>query len=224
MTAPAPTIQALIFDFDGTILDTETLEFRRWEALYRQHGRELALRDWQQGVGTWDAFDPWLGLPDAVQVRRSEVHAELHDQITADITVSELRPGVLGVLEEARAVGLRLALATSSDKVWVSRWLEQHGLLGFFEVMATRYDVTQVKPSPELYTLAVTQLGLRPEQCLAIEDSFNGATAAAAAGVRVVVVPNEVTATQAFLPTWPRLEGFTTLADLLAAGEVELPS
>lgn len=220
MTASAPTIQALIFDFDGTILDTETLEFRRWEALYRSHGRELALSDWQQGVGTWDAFDPWLGLPDTVQSRRSDVHAELHGQILDDITASELRPGVRSVLEEARAAGLRLALATSSDKAWVSRWLEQHDLLGSFEVMATRYDVAHVKPDPALYTLAVTQLSLPPEACLAIEDSFNGAAAAAAAGLRVVVVPNEVTATQAFLPTWPRLAGFTTLADLLAAGEV----
>lgn len=218
----APTIQALIFDFDGTILDTETLEFRRWEALYRQHGRELALSDWQQGVGTWDAFDPWLGLPSEVQSRRNEVHAELHEQIIADISVADLRSGVVGVLEEARAAGLRLALATSSDKVWVSRWLEQHGLLHYFEVLSTRYEVARVKPSPELYTLAVAKLGLRPQDCLAIEDSFNGATAAAAAGVRVVVVPNEVTATQPFLPTWPRLEGFTTLGELLAVGEVGL--
>ncbi|MGI8748079.1 MAG: hydrolase, partial [Deinococcus sp.] len=69
-------IRALVFDFDGTILDTETLEFRRWEALYRQHGRELALSDWQRGIGTWDAFDPWLGLPEGVQAERHRVHAE----------------------------------------------------------------------------------------------------------------------------------------------------
>ena len=65
MSSP-PTLRALIFDFDGTILDTETREFHHWQVLYRTHGRELALQDWQRGVGTWNAFDPWAGLPDHV--------------------------------------------------------------------------------------------------------------------------------------------------------------
>ncbi len=223
MTHARPTLQALIFDFDGTILDTETHEFRRWEALYRQHGRTLALPDWQQGIGTWDAFDPWLGLPEAVQARQAEVHAELRGLIHADIEASELRPGVRAVLEEARAAGLRLALATSSDREWVTRWLSQHGLLTWFEVMATRGDVARVKPDPELYALAVSRLNLRPGECLAVEDSFNGATAALAAGVEVVVVPNEVTASQPFGPTWPRLETFTTLEALLESAGFALP-
>ncbi len=221
-TAPG-TLQALIFDFDGTILDTETREFRRWEALYFSHGRQLALSDWQQGIGTWDAFDPWAGLPDDVQERREEVHEELHRQILSDIEAEDLRPGVRGVLEEARSAGLRLALATSSDRAWVTRWLRQHNLLDFFEVMSTRDDVARVKPDPELYALAARRLNLPPTACLAIEDSFNGASAAVAAGVGVVVVPNEVTATQPFAPTWPRLSGFTTLNELLAEAGYTAP-
>ncbi len=217
MTSPVSTVQALIFDFDGTILDTETHEFRHWEALYRRHGRELRLADWQRGIGTWDAFDPWLGLPGEVRARQAEVQAALHADLLADIEAAELRPGVRTVLEGAQASGLRLALATSSDHAWVTRWLAKHGLLELFEVLTTRNDVARVKPDPELYALAVSRLGLRPEVCLAIEDSFNGASAAVAAGVPVVVVPNDVTETQPFAPTWPRLKGFTTLADLLAA-------
>ncbi|AWN24320.1 hydrolase [Deinococcus irradiatisoli] len=223
--SPTPDrLQALIFDFDGTILDTETREFRRWEALYREHGRELALADWQQGIGTWDAFDPWAGLPDHVRDRREEVHGELHRLILADIEADDLRPGVRGVLEEARASGLRLALATSSDREWVTRWLGHHGLLEWFEVMSTRNDVARVKPDPELYALSARRLHLPPQACLAIEDSFNGASAAVAAGMPVVVVPNEVTASQPFPPTWPRLDGFTTLGDLLASAGYEAPT
>ena len=213
---PAPA--ALVFDFDGTILDTETLEFRRWEELYTRHGRTLALGDWQQGIGTWDAFDPWLGLPEEVQARRDAVHAELHDQIHADIREADLRPGVREVLTAAKAAGFRLALCTSSSRDWVEPWLAHHDLSSTFEVMATRDDVARVKPDPELYLLACERRGLPPARCVALEDSLNGATAAAAAGLRVLVVSNEVTASQPFLPHWPRLEGFQGgLAALLAA-------
>lgn len=221
MASPVP-LRALIFDFDGTILDTETREFWHWQELYRTHGRELALSDWQRGVGTWDAFDPWAGLPDHVRADREQVRAGLHERIVADIAEQDLRPGVRAVLEGVRAAGLRLALATSSDRAWVTRWMEQHRLLDLFEVLATRDDVRRVKPDPELYALAAERLGLRAEDCLAVEDSFNGATAAVAAGCRVVVVPNDVTRTQPFPPEWPRLEdGFAGgLEELLrVAGE-----
>ncbi len=201
-------IRALVFDFDGTILDTETLEFRRWEALYRQHGRELALSDWQRGIGTWDAFDPWLGLPEGVQAERDRVHAELLGLLHTDIRAAGLRPGVLELIGQAQERGLRLALCTSSSRDWVEPWLAHHELGGIFEVMATRDDVTRVKPDPELYALACARLGLSPADCLALEDSLNGATAAVAAGLAVLVVPNEVTASQAFPPGWPRTAGF----------------
>ena len=205
LTPPAG-LKAVVFDFDGTILDTETTEFRRWQALYQEHGRELLLSDWQRGVGTWDAFDPWAGLPGGVQAERGRVQAELSRTLLAEIEEQGLRPGVREVLEALRPAGLRLALATSSDREWVTRWMRQHDLLGLFEVMATRDDVRRVKPDPELYLLAAERLGLRPEECLAVEDSFNGATAAVAAGMRLVVVPNDVTRTQPFPTEWRRLE------------------
>lgn len=211
-------LKALIFDFDGTLLDTETSEFRRWEALYRQHDRELALADWQQGIGTWGAFDPWAGLPEAVHRDRERVHAELQAAVLADIRELDLRPGVRALLAEARDAGLRLAIASSSGRDWIEPWLEQHALSGVFEVRATREDVARVKPDPALYQLALERLDLRPEEALAIEDSLNGAAAAAAAGLRVLVVPNDVTASQPFWPEWPRLAGFEGgLGRLLAA-------
>lgn len=222
MTAPLSIpdgLQAVIFDFDGTILDTETTEFRRWEALYRQHDRELALQDWQRGIGTWGAFDPWAGLPEHVQADRQNVHATLHASILEAIEQQDLRPGVLDVFGQIKAAGLRLALASSSDRAWITRWLTQHGLLDVFETLATRDDVARVKPDPELYLLAARNLNLKPEQCLAVEDSLNGATAAVAAGMQVVVVTNEITESQPFPPEWPRLDdGYTQgLAGLLKA-------
>lgn len=212
-------LKAIIFDFDGTILDTETTEFRRWQELYRAHDRELSLSDWQRGIGTWGAFDPWAGLPDEIQARREEVQAELHDKIHDSIREQGLRPGVRQVLQSVRPAGLKLALATSSDRDWVTRWLSQHDLLDVFEAMATRYDVERVKPDPALYLLAAERLGVRPSECLAVEDSLNGATAAVAAGMRVVVVPNEVTRTQPFPPLWPQLAGYAGgLSELVRVG------
>lgn len=210
-------LRALIFDFDGTILDTETCEFRRWEALYAEHGRSLALADWQRGVGTWGAFDPWAGLPGHVQARREEVYQRLHADILADIEAIDLRPGVRALLDEARAAGLKLAIATSSGREWIHRWLSQHGLADFFDALATRDEVKEVKPDPELYLLALHLLDLRPEEAAAVEDSLNGATAAERAGLRVALVPNEVTGSQPFPGHWPRLEGFAGLTGLLAA-------
>lgn len=201
-------IQAVLFDFDGTIFDTETREFRHWQELYRRHGLELSLKDWQQGVGTWDAFDPWLGLPADVQAAKDEVHAELRQRILDDLETQELRPNVRKVLEEVKTSGLRLALVTSSGRDWVLPWLKKHDLRGFFEFLMTRDDVSRVKPDPELYTKAVQKLGIEAGHCLAIEDSLHGATAAHAAGARVLVVPNEITGTQPFPADWPRANGF----------------
>lgn len=215
----APALRALIFDFDGTILDTETREFQHWQALYREHERELHLHEWQRGIGTWGAFDPWAGLPEHVQANREHVHAGLHERIVADIAAQDLRPGVREVLEGVKERGLALALATSSDRAWVTRWLEQHSLLSLFDALATRDDVRRVKPDPELYVLAAARLNVRAAECVAVEDSFNGASAAVAAGMRVVVVPNDVTRTQPFAPDWGRLDdGYERgLPGLLAA-------
>lgn len=217
----APALRALIFDFDGTLLDTEIHEYEGWRALYASHGLELPLARWQEGVGTAGGFDPWAGLP-VPAADRGEVAARLDERIHAAIEAAELRPGVRVVLEEARAAGLKLAVASSSHRAWVVRWLERHGLLGAFDALATADDVARVKPDPALYGLALERLGVRPAEALAVEDSLNGATGAHRAGLRVVVTPNDVTRNQAFPPEWPRLDGLSDLEALVRAGGARL--
>jgi HAD superfamily hydrolase (TIGR01509 family) len=201
-------IQALIFDFDGTILDTETPEFEVWQGVYTHHGASLELAEWARGIGTWDAFDPHAHLETLTGQSfdkddlRTTVRGRVHEMIHA----LEPIPGVLDALESAKARGLRLAVASSSSRDWVTEHLERLGLLGFFESLSTRYDVERVKPDPALYLHALAQLGLRPAQAVAIEDSPNGAKAALAAGLRAVVVPNAVTQTLSFPDGVTRLE------------------
>ena len=192
--------QALIFDFDGTILDTETPEYEVWAQLYRDHGATLELRDWGRGVGTWHAFDPYAHLEAQLgsSVDRDAIKTRVRSAVLERIRAAEPMPGVLGALDTAKALGLRLAIASSSDRAWVSGWLEHLGLSDRFESLSTQDDVTKVKPDPELYAHATARLRLEPARCVAIEDSPNGSKAALAAGLPVIAVPNSVTATLEF--------------------------
>lgn len=201
-------IQALIFDFDGTILDTETPEFEVWQGVYAHHGVHLELTEWGRGIGTWDAFDPHAHLEALTgkSFNKDDLHTIVRGRVHEVIRVLEPISGILEVLEHAKARGLRLAVASSSSRDWVRDHLERLGLLERFESLSTRYDVERVKPDPALYLHALEQLGLEPAQAIAIEDSPNGAKAALAAGLRAVIVPNAVTRTLAFPEGVTRLE------------------
>ncbi len=199
-------LEALIFDFDGTLLDTETPEYTHFLELYREYGLTLRLEDWQQAVGTWDAFDVWEPFRhlDAVELERLQVRHRA--ALMAHLADLDLRPGVRAVLEQAKARGLKLAIASSSDSPWIVGFLERHNLLETFDALATRREVEKVKPDPALYLLALEKLGLKAENTLALEDSLNGFRAAAAAGLLCVVTPHAVTASLPFPESAPRLE------------------
>jgi HAD superfamily hydrolase (TIGR01509 family) len=211
-------MQALIFDFDGTLLDTETPEFLTWQELYRQHGHELDPQDWGRGIGTWGGFDPWLDLETKIghALPRDTLQAEHRKEVLERIAKSELLPGTKDLLLEAKQAGLKLAVASSSDYDWVSGWTQQHEIFGLFDAFATRYEVENVKPDPALFLLALHKLGLEPKQALVFEDSPNGAKAALAGGIPCVVVPNSVTRHLEFPNGVVRLETLAgvTLADL----------
>jgi beta-phosphoglucomutase-like phosphatase (HAD superfamily) len=104
-----------------------------------------------------------------------------------------LMPGVEQLLKDARDLGLGRAVASSSSSGWVEGWLERHGIHHLFDAIATRDQVTRVKPDPELFLLAARKLGAAPGSCVVFEDSANGMRAALAAGMRCVAVPNALT-------------------------------
>jgi HAD superfamily hydrolase (TIGR01509 family) len=188
-------VAALIFDFDGLILETETPIFEEWSAVYRRHGHLLALDLWQHSIGTKGGFDPCAHLMALTgeALDREALEREVHERFWRRCEEQTLLPGVEAVLRDARRLGLGTAVATSSGSGWAAGWLERHGIRGHFDVLCVREDVPRVKPAPDLFLLAAERLGVRPDACVVFEDSPNGIHAAHAAGMRCVAVPNNVT-------------------------------
>ncbi len=192
---PRVVLRAIVFDFDGLICDTEWPEYRSVADAFDTHGLDFPPESWVQVIGTsWNVdwmsdLETRLGrtvdrdaLVAARRVRRDELLAGL-----------VVLPGVVELIELARARSLGLAVASSSPADWVGPHLERLGLAQHFGVVVTRDDVAHAKPAPDLYLLACERLGVDPADAVAVEDSAPGAHAARAAGVRCVVVPNRLT-------------------------------
>ena len=192
MLAP---IAAVVLDFDGLILDTETPVFEAWRAAFRGLGQELSLDDWQHSLGTNGGFDPMARLLDLTggAVDREAVLREVQEANRRACDAQPLLPGVETLLAEAQGLGLGRAVASSSSRAWVLGWLARHGIGERFQVVCGRDDVARVKPAPDLFLLAAERLGIAPAACLVFEDSPNGMRAARAAGMRCVAVPNALT-------------------------------
>ncbi|HSB62463.1 MAG TPA: HAD family hydrolase [Vicinamibacteria bacterium] len=190
-----PPIAAVVLDFDGLILDTETPVFEAWCAAFRRHGQELSLLDWQHALGTNGGFDPMARLAALAGggVDRAAVLAEVQEANRRACDAQPLLPGVQRLLAEAEGLGLGRAVASSSSRAWVEGWLTRHGIRERFPVVCGRDDVVRVKPAPDLFLLAAERLGVPPAACLVFEDSPNGMRAARAAGMRCVAVPNALT-------------------------------
>ena len=191
-----PVLQAIVFDFDGTILDTETPDFQTWQDVYRNYDAELPLDVWLQCVGGGtDVFRPDDYLEGLLgrEVDRQRLRTERRKLFLERVRVQPIMPGVLELIAAAERRGVRLAVASSSDRKWVEPHLERLGLRERFAAVVTSDDVERVKPDPALYRLAAQKLDVLPQRAVAIEDSYNGMLGAQRAGLRCVSVPNRVT-------------------------------
>ena len=188
-------ITALIFDFDGTILDTETPEFESWCAEFTAHGTTLTLDWWSACIGTAGA-DPYDHLEASIgrSVDRAAIRARRRALHQALIEHQQPRLGVVHWITTARETGLSLAVASTSHRTWVHGHLDRIDLLASFDHLACGDEVERVKPAPDLYQLALRRLGVTSGQAIAIEDSPTGVAAAKAAGLFCIAVPNPLTA------------------------------
>jgi HAD superfamily hydrolase (TIGR01509 family) len=215
LNASRAHILALVFDFDGLILDTEVPVLASWQEVYRAHGVELPMDTWLETIGTADhEFDPFAHLQELLgrPLDREPLQGDRIRHRDAILHAQETLPGVREYLESARRLGLKLAVASSSRRQWVAGHLERLGIDEHWDVVKTSDDVTRTKPDPELYLAAVEALGVRPDQAVAFEDSENGVKAARAAGLYCVAVPAELTMGMDF-----------SLADVRLGSMAEMP-
>jgi HAD superfamily hydrolase (TIGR01509 family) len=188
-------IKALIFDFDGLIFDSETPDYISWQETYAAYGVELPLDVWHLHIGAV-TFNPYLYLEELVgrPLDRDAVWARRKARDNELLAAQTILPGVDNVLAEARRLGLKIGLASSSDHSWVDNHLQRLGLFDQFEVICCRDDVGGIgKPDPAVYRAAAAALEIAPYQGLALEDSPNGVAAAKGAGLWCTAVPNQMT-------------------------------
>lgn len=200
MIATKDAIQAVVFDLDGLLIDSEPLQLRAWDAYLRQHGAELSPELLQRMLG--------LRLVDSAELVARELElpattaevAAARDALFLATVPGNVRamPGALELIAELRRRGRRLALATSGHRRYVDLALESAGLAGLFDVEVTGEMVALGKPAPDTYLRAAELLQLEPRQCLALEDAPNGVTSAKAAGMWCVAVPGEHTPSARF--------------------------
>lgn len=187
-------IKAVVFDFDGLIIDTETVWYETYLEILQEYGGSIALEDFARFIGTHNPdMYPYICRLANNQItveelfeKKAVIHAEKMAKINA-------REGVEEYLRDAKKMGLKIGLASSSSKSWVTSFLKNLNLYDYFEVIKTSDDVDKVKPDPELYLQALQALEVKPQEAIAFEDSGNGLNAAVAAGIKCVIIPNKVT-------------------------------
>ena len=186
-----PKIRAVIFDMDGVLTDSEPLINASAIAMFKEKGLVVQPADFLPFVGTGEEryvagvaekYDFPLDPP-AAKRRTYEIYL--------DLVPSQLEafPGVLELVNACRSVGLLVAVASSADEIKVRANLEKIGLpMNFWDAVITGEAVKNKKPAPDIFLTAAERLGVRPQECVVVEDAVNGVQAAKAAGMRCVAV------------------------------------
>lgn len=218
-------VRALIFDFDGTILDTEMPTFEAWQQTYARYGQVLTLEEYSAVIGSdHGKFDPRRTLEARSRQRLDwpTLDAERRSQCYKIIEQQEPLPGIERLLHEARARGIHCGVASSSPTNWVQGHLARLELLTYFSAISCADNGCPPKPAPDVFLQALNLLNISPGEALAIEDSLNGLVAARAAGIRCIIVPNQLTRFLRFPPEEQLLSSLDSvrLEDLIGSSAI----
>jgi HAD superfamily hydrolase (TIGR01509 family) len=204
---------ALIFDFDGLLVDTESTALHAWREQFAVHELDFPLEVWHTYIGSRGSQEAMLAAVRAggIDFEDAELRAQWRQRHNLIANEEPLRPGVMALLDEAIAAGSPLAIASSATREWLETHLERLGVRQLFDVVCAR-DNGRVKPSPDIYLAALAGLGVAADDAIAFEDSPNGITAAKAAGLMCVAVPNPVTAQLPLGAADLQVESFTEIS------------
>ena len=187
--------KAVLFDFDGVLLDTEWPIYLSWKRLFEREGFDLAPEIYVKCIGS--DFDTWS--PEKYLEELSEKtfdweseNASRQVEILRDLEGAPPMPGATEIIQSL--TDKKTAVVSSSSHSWVDNWLEKLQLISHFDTVVCRGDAPKIKPAPDLYLEAAKRFDLAPAECLVIEDSMNGMIAAHTAGMKVLAVPNRLTA------------------------------
>lgn len=213
-------VRGVLFDMDGVVLDTEKLYCRFWREAAHALGypmtveQALGLRSLNAQAGQ-EKLESYFG-PGVSREALKEKRVELMNAYV-EVHGVEPKPGIYELLDELKRRGIRTAITTSSPMRRVKRYLEPLGLLDRFDCLCSGHDVPRGKPEPDIYLHGAACLGLEPEECLAIEDSYAGVLSASRAGCLTVLVPDLDEPNEEILaPLYACCEKLTDIIDILA--------
>ncbi len=211
--------KGIIFDFDGVLVDTEWAIYQSWAKLYAREGQEITIETYAPCLGAgythWDPAAHLEKLTGKHYDWEKETPAR-QAMLEADLELMGLMQGAAELMDWCSAQGIGMTVASSSSRRWVQGWLEKLGIYHRFAGVFTRTDGYPVKPAPDLFEAARLCLGLEKTECLVIEDSRNGITAACNAGIPCVAIPNRMTAQSDFSAA---NKLYSSLSELLVALE-----
>lgn len=188
-------MNALIFDYDGLIVDSETPEYLSWKEVYHLAGVELTEQVWTSAVGAVNGFDPKAFLENATgrTFDWEVIEKARRQKLSERQMLQPILPGVAGLMFRAAEAGYRIGVASNSTAAWVELGLERLGLRHLIETIRTVESVKWPKPHPEIYLRVLEDLNADAHETWAFEDSQPGVRAAKAAGLTVIAVPNVLT-------------------------------
>lgn len=207
------TLDAILFDFDGLVLDTEETRLEAWTLGLARVGITIDVEAYIRLTHTPPGY---MSGQLARNLLVGDHDAQAVDALLRAISADNLRlataraemPGVRALITAAHDRGIRTGLVSGSGRHWITLHLQRLGLLDQFDVVITREDVSVSKPDPAAYLIALHQLALSPASAIAIEDSPIGLMAASGAGIACAAVPNQMTSGLAFVQacaTYPSL-------------------
>jgi len=187
---------AVLFDFDGIIIDSEWPIFETWKQVFADEGHELKVETYVQCIGSdFDTWSPekYLESLTGKSYDWKTINAQRQVILEADLEDAETLPGVRQLIAKLKTDGKKIAVVSSSTHRWVDMWLERLDLIGDMDEVVCRGDAPKIKPAPDLYLEAAKRLQMDAEKCLVLEDSLNGLKSAKSAKCPAIAIPSRLT-------------------------------